>query len=368
MENFDPYEQWLGIPPTLRPIDYYTLLGIEKFCEDRRKIQEAAEARMRLLRKYQTGPRGVYTQPLLNEIAQAKLRLLDPRRKAEYDERLRESAAWAAELATQDEGVLTPPEVHVPFSSGVWLAPQIPIAGATPSLVIGTGARPTSTASNPVAVTDRAGVPHNPRLISVSARRTPQARAALRRKLWLGYLGLASTFVLTVVVAVSFWCAWKRGWLNQRFGSREPLADASKPSLEKDNKIVVPDLEGTIHLLPDMAATPNTARDGSNDARANSQVIEWLFAVAGTSMFEAVLSYQLEGNVQQAQCQLTLDGQATKTIDLLPAESGQLAEMRTYLMIRGAGVHRLAINLPPADGEFSVRLHALLLKPVKMAR
>ena len=34
----DPYEEVLGIPPDVRPVDYYTLLGLQRFCDDADKI------------------------------------------------------------------------------------------------------------------------------------------------------------------------------------------------------------------------------------------------------------------------------------------------------------------------------------------
>jgi hypothetical protein len=40
---------------------------------------------MALVRSFQTGPRGVYTQRLLNELAAARITLLSPANKAAYD-------------------------------------------------------------------------------------------------------------------------------------------------------------------------------------------------------------------------------------------------------------------------------------------
>ncbi len=41
--GFDPYHVWLGIPPTNRPLNNYTLLGIAEFEDDPRVIANAAD-------------------------------------------------------------------------------------------------------------------------------------------------------------------------------------------------------------------------------------------------------------------------------------------------------------------------------------
>jgi hypothetical protein len=88
-ESFDPYAQWLGIGPHERPLHHYRLLGLELFEADAGKISAAADERMLLLRQYQTGPRGTYTQKLLNEVAAARVCLLSATQKKDYDQWLR---------------------------------------------------------------------------------------------------------------------------------------------------------------------------------------------------------------------------------------------------------------------------------------
>jgi len=89
-EVFDPYREWLGIEPHELPADHYRLLGLARFETDAEKIAAAADERMRLIRSNQTGPRGAFTYTLLNEITAAKLCLLAPVAKAQYDGFLRE--------------------------------------------------------------------------------------------------------------------------------------------------------------------------------------------------------------------------------------------------------------------------------------
>jgi hypothetical protein len=127
-ETFDPYDQWLGIAPSERPYDHYRLLGIPRFEPDPGRIVAAAESQMALVRRYQVGPRGRYTQRLLNELAAAKVCLTSPEAKAAYDAALRKTdqrlSATSAVLAAP-----VPPPVAPPVAPPVLpppLAPQLP--------------------------------------------------------------------------------------------------------------------------------------------------------------------------------------------------------------------------------------------------
>lgn len=86
---FDPYYNWLGIPPKDQPPHYYRLLGLEPFEQNANVIANMAEQRMLALRTFSLGPHGSHSQKLLNEVAAAKVCLLNPEEKAEYDARLR---------------------------------------------------------------------------------------------------------------------------------------------------------------------------------------------------------------------------------------------------------------------------------------
>jgi len=87
--GFDPYHVWLGIPASEQPANHYRLLGIPTFEASLDVIENAADQRMAHLRTFQTGKRSALSQRLLNEIAAARLCLLDVERKAAYD-------AWLA--------------------------------------------------------------------------------------------------------------------------------------------------------------------------------------------------------------------------------------------------------------------------------
>jgi len=86
--SFDPYYEWLGIPPDEQPADHYRLLGIRRFERNPIVIDNAAERQMLLLKSLHSGPRGDLTQRLMNEVSAARICLLDPRKRAAYDARL----------------------------------------------------------------------------------------------------------------------------------------------------------------------------------------------------------------------------------------------------------------------------------------
>lgn len=88
-KNFDPYYQWLGISPKHRPPDHYRLLGLESLESTPEVIANAADRQMKHLRTYQAGPHAELAQEMLNELAAARVCLLNPTRKEVYDEQLR---------------------------------------------------------------------------------------------------------------------------------------------------------------------------------------------------------------------------------------------------------------------------------------
>ena len=93
MADFDPYYQWLAIPPKDQPPNHYRLLGVELFESNAEAIANAADQRMVYVRSFQSGKYADLSQRLLNEIATAKVCLLNTEKKAAYDRRLREQAA-----------------------------------------------------------------------------------------------------------------------------------------------------------------------------------------------------------------------------------------------------------------------------------
>jgi hypothetical protein len=98
-ESFDPYKKWLGISPKDQPPHHYRLLGLELFESDPDVVTTAADSRMALVKKFQSGQYSAISQQLLNEIAAARITLLNPEKKSQYDEILREKLKPAVKQA-----------------------------------------------------------------------------------------------------------------------------------------------------------------------------------------------------------------------------------------------------------------------------
>jgi hypothetical protein len=88
-ESFDPYLQWLAIRDPKRPPNHYRLLGLDLFESDLEVIQNAADRQMTHIRRFQGGKHSAESQKLLNELAAAKICLLQTEKKAAYDAELR---------------------------------------------------------------------------------------------------------------------------------------------------------------------------------------------------------------------------------------------------------------------------------------
>ena len=132
--SFDPYHKWLGIPPEEQPPSHYRLLGIKDFETDPDVIEAAADQRMGHLRRYQTSQHSELSQRLLNEVSAARICLLNPSKRAAYDEQLK-----LAMLAAMAPPVPQPPDVAFPVVEEDWSprAPAIRPARRKPSSNVG---------------------------------------------------------------------------------------------------------------------------------------------------------------------------------------------------------------------------------------
>ena len=63
-ESFDPYRQWLRIPPEDQPPDHYRLLGIDLLEVDPDVIASATDQHMAIIRSFQSGKHSESSQPI----------------------------------------------------------------------------------------------------------------------------------------------------------------------------------------------------------------------------------------------------------------------------------------------------------------
>ena len=142
MAGFDPYHEWLGIPPKHQPPTHYRLLGIEPGEDDAKVIENAADRQMLLVRTYQAGEHAQDSQRLLNEISAAKVVLLSPQKRAAYDRELRarqQADQRAAPRAVRRPAPKAKPEPKAKPATRLEPAPQIvatPKRGRRPAWLI----------------------------------------------------------------------------------------------------------------------------------------------------------------------------------------------------------------------------------------
>jgi len=89
MSTFDPYYKWLAIPPVEQPPHHYRLLGVPLFDSDMDVIEAAADRQMAYVRQCATGEYVTESQKILNELSAARVCLLNPAKKKQYDDELR---------------------------------------------------------------------------------------------------------------------------------------------------------------------------------------------------------------------------------------------------------------------------------------
>jgi hypothetical protein len=97
-DSFDAYRVWLGIAPRDQPPNHYRLLAVDLFESDPEVLRDAAQQRMAHVRNYQLGPHLALSQKILNELAATRACLLDPGKKAAYDDELRKRLEMSGAL------------------------------------------------------------------------------------------------------------------------------------------------------------------------------------------------------------------------------------------------------------------------------
>ncbi|MGH7140336.1 MAG: 3-keto-disaccharide hydrolase [Pirellulales bacterium] len=129
--SFDAYHKWLGIPPQEQPADYYRLLAIARFESDPDVIEGAADRQMAHVRTFQAGQHSALSQKILNELAAARLCLLNAEKKAAYDVTLRRKF----DVAQRPEPAASQPRPSVPQARPLPTAPVLPVPKMTTAAV-----------------------------------------------------------------------------------------------------------------------------------------------------------------------------------------------------------------------------------------
>ena len=146
---FDPYLKWLAISDPQRPPNHYTLLGVRVFETDSEVISNAADRQMAHVRTFQIGAYSAQSQLLLNELAAARVALLNPQRKQAYDSDLRARLVARKRAASRTAAPVPSTAAPVvaasnPSSLGEYsvapiVSPTVSAAPSAPTIEIATG-------------------------------------------------------------------------------------------------------------------------------------------------------------------------------------------------------------------------------------
>ncbi|MFM9116531.1 MAG: hypothetical protein ACKOU6_10280 [Planctomycetota bacterium] len=418
--EFDPYQTWLGIPPGQRPLDHYVLLGLPPFVSDAARIAQAADERMALVRRYQTGPRAAQTQKLLNELASAKLCLLSPATKATYDAVLRDSQRLAS-VASHHHNPLAPPAPYVapqaPYGVAPGAYPAAPAqAPASPSVPAPVQSAPVQShrPTNPPLVTrpraatrggagDRSATPVTK--TTSSAQPLPGAGAAAvtdpvessePATFWQQH-GIFAVIIASLILSCGALLAgwrWRalsveRQQIAQLEAERLAEEEADRLAREEEEAIaqaaanasarallVQPDLNGEFHLLPETVQLQSKGL--KIGVQGKERVIDgwstgddeatWELQIAKADLFQIHVSYSTDVAGACGRVYVRV-GEEEKSVDLLgTGEPTNFRSDRIFLAIkkRGKRTLRLRIEPPAKPDNPSDKPQAIHLQSVKL--
>ena len=391
--DFDPYLQWLGISPENQPPNHYALLGLEDFEADREKIHAAADSRLQYLRDFQTGPRGKLSQQLLNEVARAKLCLINAEAKAAYDQKLKHERA-----------PITPPIIK----TGV-IAPPLPVVDElsafkinTPANKIGAPADEAQaeavaaqlsnlrSAKPPImdgAVAPSVDVPADAGEDSASTKEADQPSAdqssavvPLFRRKWFPFVALT----ILSLIAISVWLI---GWivvplfLSESVVS-QPTADSlqqPKPKqgmttsvFAKNNQIDYPPgirpqggqyvlNASNTELAGALISEKSEGRDVLAGWKLDSDRATWKLSVPFPGFYRASINYSATNLVGDNSILLSIgDWKKSHTLRQTAGESEWLTD-ELIVLLREKGTIEIHLAPESIDGEF--HLHEIKLAP-----
>ncbi|MCS7471112.1 hypothetical protein NZK35_31025 [Stieleria sp. ICT_E10.1] len=200
---FDPLHKWLGIPPSEQPPNDYRLLGLANFEDDPEVIDMAADRDLTFLHGLTNGEHGEAAEELSNRISAARVRLLNPEKKADYDAQLRELLdegeididSVIDSLGTAKQ---TPPETSAPVAAPQNASAILGIAASTPAAAPAPTTSPTTAA---VAQTPRPEATPTPQVHS-----RPSGKTSRRKRLSLFWaIGVLPALLVLGYLVFSIW-------------------------------------------------------------------------------------------------------------------------------------------------------------------
>lgn len=362
VEIFDPYREWLGIEPQEFPVDHYRLLGLPRFESDVARIQSAADQRMALIRSNQTGPRGSHAHKLLNELSAAKLCLLSPAAKVQYDKTLSEhfSPLAAAHFAAESAGIRDFPASYAAYQA---LAPALePPLAPPPITLLATVAAPPKQARKSEHAVDV----DKPAGEEITEARSPRLRV------------IVVMFIATLLIAGGIWGAGKLfapGETNVTVTSPQgqPATEAGKtddPAAKAT--LVLQEGSGELNLPPAAAAlsgatTLKTAISENviTGWASADDAATWKFKLLRPGFFRLELSYAAADERNGISLELLLNGEPLHKFHL--QSTGDLDKFDTHshtIVVKSSGTHSLVLRPIGQVAENSLGIKSIHLEPV----
>ena len=201
MAQFDPYLNWLGIPPHDQPPNCYRLLGIALFEPSAEAIAAAAERQWHNLSGHQFGPQAEAAQYLIKELTAARACLLDPQSKADYDRQLGQTLAARSERAVAPPPPPVAPVYPAPFPAAAPTAGPAPVGNLplpAPPMPV---AMPAGAVPMPAAMPVPGAVPLAAPFAPLAAGQMPAQPVAAAVPMWPGSPTMAPTVFVPAAVA-----------------------------------------------------------------------------------------------------------------------------------------------------------------------
>lgn len=365
--DFDPYEHWLNIPSDLRPINHYVLLGLRMFETSVEKVQEAADQRMEKVRSFQTGRRGVLTQPILNELSRAKLVLIDPSKKADYD---RELLASLNETSEVGDGEGESDSGSAVLVAETELRPSID--RPVDSIQIAESA--TAGSFDRFGVdSKRDSAPSTGSLIrpSSSFKKTTSSKTKMVVTMWTAIIALACGLLAVVWIMQSQTGATDgngqaSGQRSKSDSGLKTTISGSKRKDEIDPMLVEQDSTDASWSLPVKSARLDggvtkeggvlTPWDGENPS-ANWKVN---FEQPEKGFFQGEIEYRCD---RELQVEISFEGKNPKRVSLYPTDGKYKSEIFVVRIPRSG---KLDVQLKPTRSyEGELRIQSLKFKPTK---
>jgi hypothetical protein len=365
-EVFDPYLHWLGIDAAARPVNHYSLLGLPFFESDPAKISAAADERMRHIRQFQAGPRGAFTQKILNELARAKICLLNPVSKPAYDQALHQ--------------LLYPPPV-TPSATAAPPPPRRRLEDIMPPGWDGSSL-PMQTAI-PLPVYPQQQPVYSQPYAQPAAAESPESSPPKKSQPIMLVAGLGGAIVLIAVLGVLLIIRvmfppatdidLKTGTdITSEVNESPQPPVAPVPAVEEPSAeaiVVLQEGSGELNLTPATALVEGgLVREvvGTHEVLAKwtaaSDIAEWQFKLVKPGFFELELQYLSHASLVGKLVKIEW-GSESKTVRLRSNESGEPVRDSHIIVIKRSGQHTLTLRPTEALPADTFQLMSVRLIP-----